>query len=141
MLREALSTTPPHSHERSGSTPHDNLKATTPKSRSPVCSLLSQPRLSSLQRCVHYATATPIFRYTQPPRPQKRAASERRRYRHYSPDRASDLTCGPPTAKIPIAESAAPPTTCPFPPFRPFQLFERPPSPARTSPSPPPSPH
>src|SRR5260370_36801465 len=101
MLREALSTTPPHSHERSGSTPHDNLKATTPKSRSPVCPLASQPRLSSLQRCVHDATATPIFRYTPPRRSQKRDPSERQRQRHHSPDPTPQLDCAPPTAKSP----------------------------------------
>jgi hypothetical protein len=35
--------------------------------------LLSRPRLSSLQRCVHHATATPIFRHT-PARSQKNAS-------------------------------------------------------------------
>src|SRR6266849_991398 len=77
MLREALSTTPPRFHERSGSTPHDDdLKATTPKSRSPVWSLLSPPRLSSLQRCVHHATAAPIFNNIPASRSEKRLAPE-----------------------------------------------------------------
>ena len=58
-------------HGRSGSTPHDNLKATTPKSRSPVCPLPSRPRLSSLQRCVHHATAAPIFNNIPAPRSEK----------------------------------------------------------------------
>src|SRR5258708_4142018 len=42
MLREALSTTPPRFHERSGSTPHDDdLRATTPKK--PFARLLAPP--------------------------------------------------------------------------------------------------
>jgi hypothetical protein len=80
---------------RSGSTPHDNLTATTPKKRSPVRSLLSRPRLSSLQRCVHHATATRIFRHTPAHRSEKRVAPELQRHRHHSPHLAADLSCGP----------------------------------------------
>jgi hypothetical protein len=60
------------------------LTATTPKSRSPVRSLLSRPRLSSLQRCIHYATATPMFRDTPARRSEKRVAPELQRHRHHS---------------------------------------------------------
>jgi hypothetical protein len=42
--------------------PHDdNLRAIAPKSRSPVCSLLSRPQLRSLQCYLHHATASPVF--------------------------------------------------------------------------------
>src|SRR5713101_1463666 len=81
MLREALSTTPPRFHERSGSTPHDDdLRATTPKSRSPVWPLLSPPRLSSLQRCVHDATAAPLFNNIPASTSEKRLAPELQRH-------------------------------------------------------------
>src|SRR5262249_34014082 len=36
---------------------------------------------------------------------------------------------GPAHAQIPIAKRAAPPNTCPFPRFRPFEVFGRRPSP------------
>ncbi len=75
------------------------LTAITPKSRSPVRSLLSWPRLSSLQRCVHHATATPIFRDAPARRSEKRVAPELQRHRHHSPNLAADLSCGPHTAK------------------------------------------
>src|SRR5713226_6377759 len=89
MLREALSTTPPRFHERSGSTPHDDdLTATTPKSRSPVWPLLSRPQLSSLQRCVHHATVAPIFSHIPARRSEKNVAPELQRHPHHSPDRA-----------------------------------------------------
>jgi Phage integrase, N-terminal SAM-like domain len=74
MLREALSTARRRFRQRPGSTPHDdNLRAIAPKSRSPVRSLLSRPRLSSLQSCLHYAIAAPLFTDT-PARVQKNAS-------------------------------------------------------------------
>ncbi len=36
------------------------MTATTPKSRSPLCSRLYQPPPRSLQRCVHHATAASV---------------------------------------------------------------------------------
>jgi hypothetical protein len=55
-----------------------------------------RPRLSSLQRCIHDATAAPIFPYTLTHRSQKRDASERQSHRHHSPDRAPHLTVARP---------------------------------------------
>jgi len=78
-----------------------NLTATTPKSRSPVRPLLSRPRLSSLQRCVHYATATPIFRHTPARRSEKRVAPELQRHRHQSSQLAADLSRSPHPTKSP----------------------------------------
>src|SRR5229473_1722191 len=84
------------------STPHDDdLTATTPKSRSPVWSLLSPPRLSSLQRCVHHATAAPIFNNIPASTSEKRLAPELQRHPHPSADLAANLNCGPHTAKPP----------------------------------------
>src|SRR5215471_10010679 len=128
MLREAFSTARRRFRRRSGSTPHDNLTATTPKSRSPVRSLLSRPRLSSFQPCVHHATATPIFRNTPARRPEKRLAPELQRHHHLSPHLAADLSCGPHAVQIPITERAAPPNPYPSPRFRALALFGRRPS-------------
>src|SRR5262249_54047787 len=47
---------------RSGSTPHDNLTATNPKSRSSVRSLLSRPQRGALQACVHHTDLPPQHR-------------------------------------------------------------------------------
>jgi hypothetical protein len=49
---------------RSGSTPHDEISQPAPKSRSPVCSLPSRPRLSSHPCCLHHPTAPPVFTAT-----------------------------------------------------------------------------
>src|SRR5712671_694932 len=81
MLREALSTARPRCRPRSESTPHDNLTATTPKSRSPVRSLLSRPQWGALQCCVHHTTTTPIFPHTPARTSQKRLASALQRHR------------------------------------------------------------
>jgi hypothetical protein len=72
-----------------------------PKSRSPGWSLLSRPRLSSFQRCVHHATAAPIFSHIPARRSQKRPAPELQRHPHPSADLAANLNCGPHTAKAP----------------------------------------
>jgi hypothetical protein len=96
--------------------------------RDGVCSLLSRPPLSSLQRCVHHATATPIFRDTPARRSEKRVAPKLQRHRHHSPNLAADLSCGPHTAKSPIAEPAAPPIPYSSPRFRALALFGRWPS-------------
>jgi hypothetical protein len=71
------------------------------KSRSPVWSLLSRPRLSSLQSCVHHTTAAPLFTDT-PAGDQKNAS-------HPTCNAipttqlalAAELSCGPHTAKSP----------------------------------------
>jgi hypothetical protein len=46
----------------------------SPKSRSPVWSLLSRPRLSSFPCCVHHATAAPVFTDTPARRSQEASA-------------------------------------------------------------------
>src|SRR6266849_4028068 len=125
MLREALSTARPRCRPRSESTPHDNLTATPPKSRSPVCSLLSRPQWGALQCCVHHTTTTPIFPHTPARTSQKRLASALQRHRTppSQPRRRSQLW--PVHGQIPIAQRAAPPNTCPFPRFRPLEVFGR----------------
>jgi len=72
-----------------------------PRNRSPVWSLLSRPRLSSLQRCVHHATAAPIFSDIPARRSEKRLPTELQRHPHRSARLAADLSCGTPTAKSP----------------------------------------
>jgi integrase/recombinase XerD len=57
--------------------------------------------LSSLQRCVHHATATRIFRHTPARRSEKRVSPELQRHRHHSPRLAADLSRGPHSAKSP----------------------------------------
>jgi hypothetical protein len=77
------------------------LSETSPKTRSPVWSLLSRPCLSSLPCCVHHATTAPVCTDT-PPRGSEEA----------SPPTyivilsallalAADLTRGPPPVKTP----------------------------------------
>src|SRR5262249_50385258 len=88
-----------------------DLTATTPKSRSPVAAL-SWPRLSSLQCCIHHATAAAIFSDTQAADQKTALLQSRNAIPYRSPHLAADLSCGPPTAKSPIAEPAAPPNTC-----------------------------
>ena len=65
----------PNTAEAEDVTPHDNLTASTPKSLSPVRSLLSRPQRGALQCCVHHPTTAPIVRYTRPRRSEKRLAS------------------------------------------------------------------
>src|SRR5215475_5443829 len=110
----------PHAHHRdllcwatakappdptSAEDPHRHLMMTisepSPKSPSPVSSLLSRPRLSSLRCCVHHATAAPVCTDT-PARGSEEA----------SPPSciviltalltlAAELSCGPPAVKSP----------------------------------------
>src|SRR5262249_17627638 len=58
-------------------------------------------------------------------RSEKRVAPDLQRHRYYSPHLAADRSCGPHTAKIPIAERAAPPNPYPSPRFRALALFGR----------------
>jgi hypothetical protein len=75
------------------------ISETSPKSRSPVRSLLSRPRLSSLPRCVPHATAPPLFTH----KPARRSKGTHRPDLHRHPQRfidlAAELSCGPLAAK------------------------------------------
>jgi len=115
MLREALSTARPRCRPRSESTPHDNLTATTPKSRSPVRSLLSRPQWGALQCCVHHTTTTPIFPHTPARTSQKRVASALQRHRTPSSQPRCRSQLSPAHGEIPIAERTAPPQSVPLP--------------------------
>src|SRR5258707_7366803 len=70
-------------------------------------------------------TTTPIFRHAPARRSQRRGAFvlQRRRTPPSQPRCRSQLW--PAHGKIPIAERAAPPNTCPFPRFRPLEVFGR----------------
>jgi hypothetical protein len=94
LLGNSQSTARSHFRRRSGSRPHDdNLRAIAPQSRSPVCSLLSWPRLSSL-RCrlgcrLHHATAPPVFTDTPARTSEERIAPNL----HHQPHRSTDPRC------------------------------------------------
>jgi integrase len=75
-----------HFRPRSGSTPHDEISQPSPKSRSPVCSLLSWPRFRSLRRWPHRRTAPPVFTGTLARTSQERIASQP----HQQPHRSTD---------------------------------------------------
>src|SRR6266404_1384823 len=93
------STIPPRFRERSGSTPHDDdLTAATPEKPFACLVAPSRPRPSSLQRCVHHATAAPIFTDIPARRSEKRLAPDLQRHPHRSADLAADPSCGPHTA-------------------------------------------
>jgi hypothetical protein len=103
LLGNSQSTARPHFRRRSGSTPHDdNLRAITPQSRSPVCSRLSRPRLSSLRcrlRCrLHRATAPPVFT-DRPGHPKNASPPTCITSLTAQPTLAAELICGLPTAK------------------------------------------
>jgi len=76
-------------------------RTATSKGHSLFPPLLNRPRQRSLQCSIHHATAAAIFSHAPARTPEKRVAPELQRHRHYSPDRASDLSCGPPAAKSP----------------------------------------
>src|SRR6266853_234059 len=125
MLREALSTTPPRFHERSGSTPHDDdLTATTAKPF--ACLVASQPATAQLAPTLRPPrnSRTDLQQHTAP---QIRKTSANRAATPSPP--LSPPRCRPqlwhPHRQIPIAEHAAPPNTCPFPRFRPLEVFGR----------------
>jgi hypothetical protein len=92
----------PHFRRRSGSTPHDDdIRAIARKSRSPVWSLLTRPRLSSLPCCFNKQQprrSSPTHRpeITTTHCPPTCIASLTGQ-----PTLAAHLSCGPPTAKSP----------------------------------------
>jgi hypothetical protein len=67
------------------------------KSHSLFPPLFNRPRQRSLQCCIHHATAAAICSHAPARTPEKRAAPELQRHRARSPNRAADLSCGPPT--------------------------------------------
>jgi hypothetical protein len=77
------------------------ISETSPKSRSPVRSLLSRPRLSSLPRCVPHATAAPVFTDTPPADHEKRRLRTSIVILSALLTLAADLSCGPPPPKSP----------------------------------------
>ncbi len=76
-------------------------RTTTSKSHSLFPPLLNRPRQRSLQCCIHHATAAAIFSHAPARTSEKRLAPKLQRHRPRSPNRAADLSCGPPTAKSP----------------------------------------
>jgi hypothetical protein len=77
------------------------ISETSPKSRSPVWSLLSRPRLSSLPRCVHHATAAPVSTDTPARRSQEASPPTGLVILSALLTLTAELSCGPLAAKSP----------------------------------------
>jgi hypothetical protein len=77
------------------------ISETLPKSRSPVWSLLSRPRLRSLPRCVHHATAALASTHTPARRSKERIARTSIGILSGLLTLAADLSRGPPAVKSP----------------------------------------
>src|SRR5215471_17894615 len=120
------SNAPPRFRDRSGSTPHDDdLRATTQKKPSAHRGLpqLAMPQLASTLPSPPNSR-TNLQRHTGR-RSQNRLAPKRQRHLPPLIPPRCRPQLWPAHRQIPIAERATPPNTCPFPRFRPLQVFGR----------------